>query len=78
MDLKDEIEVGDKVLCVKEKDIPRFVGKVWIVHHVVANLIYCQNKKEYTSPNRQERYKDCFPFQRDEIAPITPLMEELL
>lgn len=79
MDLKNEIKVGDRVICIKEKDVPNFVGKVWVVFDIVGTLIYCQNKQEYTSPNTLDVFrKDCFPFQRDEIAPITPLMEELL
>ena len=68
---------GDRVLCVKENDIPRFIGTVWTVINVNEDngLVYCQNKKQFK--NKYED-NDLFPFRKTEIVLVTPLIEELL
>lgn len=81
MDLKKEIKVGDRVLCIKEKDIPTFIGKIWTVRVISNELIYCENLDEYTtgSVNRAYvQYVNCFPFRSGEVVLVTPLLEELL
>ena len=74
MDSKNEIKIGDYVICVAEKNVPRFIGRKWYVVKIRKGLYYCRNLDLY-SDNIEE---DCFVFKFDEIVPITPLMEELL
>lgn len=79
MDLKDEIKVGDEVLCLVEKDIPSFIGKVWKVTGLRGNLVYCQNKELYTSPKPEmDRFPNSFPFKTNEIVKVSSLIKELL
>lgn len=68
-----EIKIGDYVICIAEPAIPRFVGHKWYVHRIVGDLYYCQNLDLY-----QCFVDDCFVFMKNEIVPVTPLMEELL
>ena len=72
-------KAGDKVLCVREKDLPNFVGAVWIVDHIGESngLIYCQNKELYRNKINSSEI-NAFPFTKDEIVLVTPLIEELL
>ena len=72
-------KAGDKVLCIQEKDIPAFVGTVWVVVRFEEDfdLIYCQNIELFYNkiiPSRE----DLFPFRKNEIVLVTPLIEELL
>lgn len=80
MDLEKEFRNGDRVVCIKEKDIQSFIGKVWTVKFIEKELIYCENLDEYVSSGIivATTRANCFPFRRDEIALLTPLMEELL
>ena len=72
-------KAGDKVLCIREKDIPTFVGTVWVVVRFEEDidLIYCQNRELFYNkiiPSKE----DLFPFRKNEIVLVTPLIEELL
>lgn len=77
MDLKKEFKIGSKVLCIKEDDLPNFIGKVWTVKHIHKDLIYCENLSVYRSVN-EPIYNNGFPFRKDEVVLLTPLVEELL
>lgn len=74
MDLKNEIKIGDTVICVDEPDMPNFIGSKWIVVGVSSckQLYYCQNTQLY-----REEPKG-FPFRSREIVLSSPLMEELI
>lgn len=74
MDLKDEIKIGDYVICIAEKSVPRFIGHKWYVVKIRKGLYYCRNLDLY-SDNTEE---DCYVFKFNEIVPVTPLMEELI
>ena len=70
-------KTGDKVLCVQENDIPSFVGTVWSVVRCEGRLVFCLNKELYNvvvSPDKE----NLFPFMKDQIVLVTPLVEELL
>jgi hypothetical protein len=70
MGLKKEFKVGDKVLCIKEDDIPEYIGTVWTVVQVrIDGLIEARYKNNKFSP---------FLFRTDEIVKAHPLLEELL
>jgi len=73
MDLKNEIKVGDTVVCIEEKDLPYFVGISFIVTKICneKQLYYGRNTEVYIEPNG-------FPFRPNEIILLSPLMEELL
>jgi len=72
-------KAGDKVLCIQEKDIPTFVGTVWVVvrSEEDVDLIYCQNRELFCNKIIPFR-EDLFPFRKNEIVLVTPLIEELL
>jgi len=81
MDLKDVFKPGDRVLCIKEKDIPTFIGKIWTVKVISNELLYCENLDEYTTGSVNRAYVEfinCFPFRPDELVLVSPLLEELL
>ena len=63
------IEIGDDVLCIKEPDIPNYVGTIWKVVGMQNNIYYCTNYKL----NPEE-----FVFKRDEIVIPSSLIRELL
>jgi hypothetical protein len=73
-------KTGDKVLCVREKDLPYFVGAIWIVDHIGESngLIYCKNKELLYRNEIDPSKINAFPFKKDEIVLVTPLIEELL
>jgi hypothetical protein len=69
MDLKREIKVGDDVLCIKESNVPYYVGQMWKVLDICDNVYYCVN------------YDLCikeFIFRKDEIVISSSLIRELL
>ena len=63
------IKVGDEVLCIKEKDIPEYVGHIWKVVSVEKDLYYCVNYN--ITPHD-------FVFRKDEIIIPSSLIRELL
>lgn len=63
------IKVGDDVLCIKEPDMPNYVGTIWRVIDIKDRLYYCVNYKLYD--------KD-FVFRKDEIVIPSSLIRELL
>jgi hypothetical protein len=71
MDLKRKIKVGDDVLCIKESDLPQYVGHIWKVTQInnVTSLYYCTN---------YELYHGEFIFKKDEIVIPSSLIRELL
>ena len=69
MDSKREIKVGDEVLCIKEPDMPTFVGAIWRVIDIQNRLYYCVNR---------ELYDQDFVFKKDEIVIPSSLIRELL
>jgi hypothetical protein len=73
MDLKNEIKIGDTVICISEPDMPDFVGSKWIVMDISSGkqLYYCTNKLLYWE-------SEGFPFKPSEIILSSSLMEELL
>lgn len=75
MDLKNEIKVGDIVICINEPDLPNFIGSKWTVIDISIeyNLYYCENKQLYT-----EASGNGFPFRPNEIVLSSLLMEELI
>jgi hypothetical protein len=69
MDSKREIKVGDEVLCIKEPDIPSFVGYIWKVVNIQNSLYYCTNYNLYANE---------FVFREGEIIRPSSLIRELL
>jgi hypothetical protein len=69
MDSKREIKVGDEVLCIKEPDIPSFVGHIWKVVNIHNSLYFCTN---------YNLYSDEFVFRGGEIIRPSSLIRELL
>jgi hypothetical protein len=69
MDSKRKIEVGDEVLCIKEPDMPNYVGHIWKVTEVRNTLYLCTN---------YELYHAEFIFKKDEIVIPSSLIRELL
>ena len=76
-------KVGDRVLCIKESDVPAFIGKIY----VVAEIVYGHNNHVRlinVFVNQDDRYGDkynalnIFPFFLDEIVPESSLIKELL
>lgn len=63
------IKVGDEVLCIKEPDMPTFVGAIWRVIDIQNRLYYCVN---------HELYDQDFVFKKDEIVIPSSLIRELL
>ena len=65
------IKVGDDVLCIKEPDMPTFVGAIWRVIDIdiTDRLYYCIN---------HELYDETFVFKKDEIVIPSSLIRELL
>jgi hypothetical protein len=70
-------KTGDKVLCVQENDIPSFVGTVWSVVRCEDRLVFCLNKELYINVAFPDK-ENLFPFKKNEVVLITPLVEELL
>lgn len=72
-------KAGDKVLCIRENDIPTFVGTVWLVVSCEedVDLIYCRNRELFCNKLLPKK-EDLFPFRKNEIVLVTPLIEELL
>jgi hypothetical protein len=73
MDLKNEIKIGDTVICIDEPDMPNFIGSKWVVIEISSGkqLYYCQNTQLYWE-------SEGFPFRPNEIILSSSLMEELL
>jgi len=71
MDSKRKIKVGDEVLCIKESDLPQYVGHIWKVTQIDNrnSLYYCVN---------YELYSEEFIFKKDEIIIPSSLIRELL
>jgi hypothetical protein len=69
MDSKREIKVGDEVLCIKEPDLPSFVGHIWKVVNILDSLYYCTNYNLHTNE---------FVFRKGEIVIPSSLIRELL
>lgn len=65
--------IGDKVICVREDDLPEFIGLVWHVVREENNLFYC--RPENRLPNLSE---GTFVFRPREIMHYTRLMSELV
>ena len=63
------IKVGDEVICIKEPDIPIYVGTIWRVTDIQNRLYYCINYGLY--------YQE-FVFKKDEIVIPSSLIRELL
>lgn len=61
-------EVGEIVICIREDNIPSFVGTLWIVVGTLGDLCMCMNKTLDT---------EHYPFKFYEIAPASPLLKEL-
>ncbi len=70
-------KTGDKVLCVQEDTIPSFVGTVWSVVRCEDSLVFCLNKELYINVIFPDK-ENLFPFKKNEVVLITPLVEELL
>ncbi len=68
MDLKRNIKVGDDVLCIKEPDIPNYVGLIWKVIEIDNDLYYCVNYNMISQ----------YVFRLDEIIIPSSLIRELL
>lgn len=64
-----EFEIGQEVVCVKDKHMPEFIGTIWIVNFYEGGLCYCTNMKLAGEP---------YPFRKDEIAEPSSLLKELL
>jgi hypothetical protein len=71
MDSKREIKVGDEVLCIKESDMPNYIGHIWKVTQInsTSSLYFCVN---------YELYSEEFIFKKDEIIIPSSLIRELL
>ena len=71
MDSKRKIKVGDEVLCIKEPDMPNYVGHIWKVTRIgnMPSLYFCVN---------YELYSEEFIFKKDEIVIPSSLIRELL
>jgi len=69
MDSKREINVGDEVLCIKEPNMPNYVGHIWKVTKIGDTLYYCVN---------YDLYPKEFIFKKDEIIIPSSLIRELL
>ena len=69
MDSKREIKVGDDVLCIKEPDMPHYVGHIWKVIEIDNDLYYCVNHN-MISPE--------YVFRLEEIVIPSSLIRELL
>ena len=69
MDSEKKIKVGDKVLCIKEPNIPRYIGTIWEVIDIRYGLYYCVN---YILSSEE------FVFKEDEVVLASSLIEELL
>ena len=63
------IKVGDEVLCIKEPDMPNYIGHIWRVTKIDCTLYYCVN---------YELYEHEFIFKKDEIVIPSSLIRELL
>lgn len=66
------IQVGDEVLCIRDRDVPRFIGTVWTVIYISnsGSLYFCTNP-ELTQ-------LEDYPFTKDEIVPVSSLLKELI
>ena len=65
------IQVGDVIICIKEKKIPQFVGKSWRVVAIMGSLYMCENIEIL-------QIGEGYPFRDDEIVPASSLIKELL
>lgn len=65
------IRIGDEVICIKERNLPQYVGKVWRVVGIIGALYLCENKAFYDD-------LDGYPFKDDEIVPTSSLLKELI
>ena len=69
MGSKRKIKVGDDVLCIKEPNLPEYIGTIWRVTAMKDHLYYCVN---------YELYDQGFVFKKDEIVIPSSLIRELL
>jgi hypothetical protein len=75
-------KVGDRVLCIEEKDIPNFVGKMYTISEITYNhtgeiRLINVFLDDNSSSDRYDRL-NIFPFFPSEIVPVSSLIEELL
>lgn len=63
-------KIGDIVICIKEKDIPEYVGTIWTITRISNRLIHAENCQ-------LSRDSD-FCFFIDEVAPVSSLHKALL
>lgn len=68
-------KIGDTVLCIKEIDLPQFVGKIWTIKDIYNNLFFCENLNVYSGIGVEDH---TFPFKPDEIVPVSTLIKELV
>ena len=62
------IQVGDRVICIKERYMPKYIGSVWTVLHIspTGSPITCAlDYKQYT-------------FHKEEIVLVSSLLKELM
>jgi hypothetical protein len=75
-------KIGDIVLCVKESDLPNYIGATWEVIYVTETLFYCKNDNLYPVNRRGKRSAvnpaEGFPFREDEIVLVSSLIKELV
>ena len=71
--IKNTYKVGDTVVCIKEPNVPSYIGHRWVVINISSapELYYCINALIHTGP-------EGFPFRSSEITLMSSLMEELL
>lgn len=67
-------KTGDLVICVKERDIPEFIGTTWIIHEIRLSIILVTR----STPRPNNLSIDEFVFKFDEVVPITSLLRELI
>jgi len=65
-----DMNIGDFVVCIREKNCPNFVGKIWRIIKISGDLYYCENINYY-------KWEDGFLFKEGEIVPASSLLREL-
>ena len=69
-------KIGDLVICIKEGDLPNYIGGTWEVIGFGDRLIYCKNIQLYASISTLPR--EGFPFWESEIVLASSLIKELV
>jgi hypothetical protein len=62
-------KVGDKVICIKEDDLPEFIGTVWVVTLIHKKFIKAENIRLFSDGS--------FTFFPNEVTICSSLHEVL-